>query len=82
MIPSSRRSCARLIAPRRAEVIRMLAAGQARGELAADADLVFLADLLVSPLYYRVLVSGEPLDPGLAREITDAVLGPAPAGRK
>jgi AcrR family transcriptional regulator len=70
---------ARLIAPRRAEVVRMLAAGQARGELAADADLGFLADLLVSPLYYRVLVTGDPLDTGLAREITDAVLGPASA---
>jgi EmrB/QacA subfamily drug resistance transporter len=70
---------ARLIAPRRAEVVRMLATGQARGELPADADLGFLADLLVSPLYYRVLVSGEPLEPGLAHEITDAVLGPAAA---
>ena len=37
--------------------------------------------LLVGPLYYRLLVSGDPLDPGLAREITDAVLGPASAGR-
>jgi AcrR family transcriptional regulator len=72
---------ARLIAPRRAEVVQMLAAGQARGELPPDADLAFLADLLVSPLYYRLLVSGEPLEPGLAREITDAVLGAAPAGR-
>jgi AcrR family transcriptional regulator len=71
---------ARLIAPRRAEVVRMLATGRARAELPPDADLGFLADLLVSPLYYRVLVSGEPLDPGLAHEITDAVLGPAPAG--
>jgi EmrB/QacA subfamily drug resistance transporter len=68
---------ARLIAPRRAEVVRMLAAGQQRGELPAGADLGFLADLLVSPLYYRLLVSGEPLDPKLAHEITDAVLGPA-----
>ena len=72
---------ARLIAPRRAEVVRMLAVGQARGELPPDADLAFLADLLVSPLYYRLLVSGEPLEPRLAHEITDAVLGPAPAGR-
>jgi EmrB/QacA subfamily drug resistance transporter len=70
---------ARLIAPRRAEVVRMLEAGRARGELPPDADLAFLADLLVSPLYYRVLVSGDPLAPGLAREITDAVLGPAAA---
>jgi EmrB/QacA subfamily drug resistance transporter len=70
---------ARLIAPRRAEVVRMLAIGQQRGELPPDADLGFLADLLVSPLYYRVLVSGEPLEPRLAREITDAVLGPASA---
>ncbi len=73
---------ARLIAPRRAEVMRMLATGQARGELPPDADLAFLADLLVSPLYYRLLVSGEPLEPRLAHEITDAVLGPAPAGRR
>jgi AcrR family transcriptional regulator len=68
---------ARLIAPRRAQVIQMLAAGQARGELPPHVDLAFLADLLVSPLYYRVLVSGEPIGPGLAREITDAVLAPA-----
>jgi AcrR family transcriptional regulator len=70
---------ARLIAPRRAEVVQMLATGQQRGELPPDADLGFLADLLVSPLYYRLLVSGEPLEPKLAREITDAVLGPASA---
>jgi hypothetical protein len=68
---------ARLIAPGRAEVVRLLAGGQARGELPADADLGFLADLLVSPLYYRLLVSGEPLESSLAGEITDAVLGPA-----
>jgi EmrB/QacA subfamily drug resistance transporter len=67
---------ARLIAPRRAAVVRMLARGLARGELPPAADLPFLADLLVSPLYYRVLVSGDPLDPHLAHEITDAVLGP------
>ena len=73
---------ARLIAPRRPEVMRMLAIGQARGELPPDADLAFLADLLVSPLYYRLLVSGEPLEPWLAHEITDAVLGPAPAGQR
>jgi EmrB/QacA subfamily drug resistance transporter len=69
----------RLIAPRRAEVVQMFATGQQRGELPPDADLSFLADLLVSPLYYRLLVSGEPLDSDLSREITDAVLGPASA---
>jgi AcrR family transcriptional regulator len=68
---------ARLITPRRAEVMRMLAAGRARGELPPTADLAFLADLLVSPLYYRLLVSGEPLGPEFGPEIADAVLAGA-----
>jgi EmrB/QacA subfamily drug resistance transporter len=67
---------ARLVTPRRAAVVQMLAAGVARGELPPDADLPFLADLLVSPLYYRILVSGEPIEGHLAHEITDAVLRP------
>jgi hypothetical protein len=57
--------------------MRMLAAGRARGELPPTADLAFLADLLVSPLYYRLLVSGEPLGPELGPEIADAVLAGA-----
>jgi len=65
----------RLVAPRRAQVLQMLAAGRARGELAADADLGLLADLLVGPLYYRVLVTGEPIGAELAHEIVDSVLG-------
>jgi EmrB/QacA subfamily drug resistance transporter len=69
----------RLVAPRRAQVIQMLAVGQARGELPATADLAVLADLLVGPVYYRMLVTGEPIDPGLASEIVDTVLGAVPA---
>jgi hypothetical protein len=54
---------------------------QARGELRADADPGLLADLIVAPVYYRLLVSGEPIDDEFATRLIRAVLDPegAPA---
>ena len=47
-----------------------------RGQLPADTDRETLADLLVAPLYYRALVTGEPLSADTAHRIVDAALGP------
>jgi AcrR family transcriptional regulator len=41
-----------------------------RGELAADTDIDLAVDQLVGPIYYRVLVTGQPV----SREFTDALV--------
>jgi AcrR family transcriptional regulator len=43
---------------------------QSRGELPGDTDIDLAADQLVGPIYYRVLVTGEPIPP----EFTDALV--------
>ncbi|OHU48079.1 TetR/AcrR family transcriptional regulator [Mycobacteroides chelonae] len=40
-----------------------------RGELPADADVAGLAERLVAPLYYRVIVTGESVDGGFVDRI-------------
>jgi AcrR family transcriptional regulator len=42
-----------------------------RGELSASTDLDLAVDQLVGPVYYRVLITGEPVPP----EYTDALVG-------
>lgn len=49
-------------------------AAQAVGELPAM-DPVLLEELLISPSWYRLLVSGEPFTPEYADALVDAVLG-------
>lgn len=45
-----------------------------RGEIAEDLDVDTAIDLLASPLYYRLLITGGSIDEGFARQIVDAVL--------
>ena len=45
-----------------------------RGELEADIDFAFISDLLTGPLFYRVLVRGEYLEPNDAQRTVDVVL--------
>jgi AcrR family transcriptional regulator len=54
-----------------AEIVRF---GIGRGELRPDADPAFLHELMFGPLYYRLLLSGRPLDADFAERIVDAVL--------
>jgi AcrR family transcriptional regulator len=56
-------------AARRAALRSLLARGQAKGELAADADLDMLVDMTYGVLYYRLLVGHAPLDPAAARSL-------------
>jgi EmrB/QacA subfamily drug resistance transporter len=64
----------RLLTPRRLALVGMIDRGIERGELASDTDRDILADMLVAPLYHRALVSGEPIDHGVAHRIVEAVL--------
>lgn len=45
-----------------------------RGELAPDADVAALAERLVGPIHYRVIVTGEPVDDTFLDAVVDDVL--------
>ena len=64
----------RVVALRRAHLDALVRAGIQRGELRRTVDVDLLHDLLFGPVYYRLLVSGGPLDPDLAAHIVDAVI--------
>ncbi|HZR12838.1 MAG TPA: DHA2 family efflux MFS transporter permease subunit [Acidimicrobiia bacterium] len=60
-----------VIGPHRAALIDALRRGVARGELAPDTDVGLVGDVLVGPLYYRLLVTGEPVDTARADALVD-----------
>jgi AcrR family transcriptional regulator len=59
---------------RRAALRNVLERGIARGDLRADADLELALDVLGGPLFYRLLITGGPLDEQLAEGVADLVL--------
>jgi AcrR family transcriptional regulator len=62
------------IAGRRAALKVTLERGVGRGEVRPDVDVDLVGDLLVGPLYYRLMVSGGPVDEQFADQVVDAVL--------
>jgi AcrR family transcriptional regulator len=64
----------RIVAYRVSEVQRLIERGVARGELRAGLDVDLVHELLFGPVYYRLLLSGGRLEPGLAERIVDTVL--------
>src|SRR3954453_23016234 len=64
----------RVVALRIGEVRRIVERGIARGDLREGVDLDLAHELLFGPIYYRLLLSGAPLEPGLAERVVDAVL--------
>ena len=64
----------RVVAMRIDEMRRLVERGVARGDLRPDADFELMHELLFGPVYYRLLLSGAPLDTSLAERIVDAVL--------
>jgi AcrR family transcriptional regulator len=56
------------------EISRLVARGVERGELRDDLDIHLVHELLFGPVYYRLLLTGQPLDPGLAERLVDSVL--------
>lgn len=59
---------------RRAALRTVLRRGIERGEIREDADLELALDFLGGPLFYRLLVTGGPLDAALAEGVVDVML--------
>ena len=59
---------------RRSVIHNVLRRAQDRNELPANADLGRIIDLLSGALYYRLLVSREPVEPDLPAWIVDSIL--------
>jgi AcrR family transcriptional regulator len=62
------------LAPRRAALREVLERGVARGELRADIDRDLALDFLGGPLFYRLLITGGPLDETLAEGTVDVMV--------
>lgn len=62
------------IASRRRPLITILERGVERGELRADADVVFCVDVLIGPIVYRKLLTGGRLDVDFTDRIVELVL--------
>jgi len=63
----------RFIVPRRAAASEVLRRGITRGELRADLDVDATIDTLYGALYYRLLVSGDPLTQRYADRVIDLI---------
>jgi AcrR family transcriptional regulator len=72
---------ARAVAARQAEARRLVERGVGRGDLRPGTDPELVHELLFGPVYYRLFLSGRPLDAGLASRVVDPVMAAfAPAG--
>ena len=68
------------LAGRRAALGAVLERGVERGDLRADLDLELALDVLGGPLFYRLLITGGPIDRQLADGVVELILrGFAPA---
>ncbi len=59
---------------RQATLRLLFARGIERGELPADTDVDLAVEAILGPIFYRHLLSGEPVDRTLARRLVDRVL--------
>jgi AcrR family transcriptional regulator len=71
-----------VVEPRRQQLKPVIERGVARGDLRPDTDVRLVHELMVGPLFYRVLFSGGPLDRKVSTSLVDAILDAfAPDGR-
>ena len=64
---------ASVVAARRAEITKVIKRGIARGDLRADADAGVATELLVGPVYFRLMFGGV-LDLDFAERVVDSVI--------
>jgi AcrR family transcriptional regulator len=64
----------RYLRPRRAVLADLLRRAADAGQVRSDLDPELLVDLVLGPAIYRWLVTGQPVSPQTARQITDTVL--------
>ena len=72
------------LAGRRTALAEVLRRGIERGDLRPDLDLELALDVLGGPLFYRLLITGGPLDEQLAENVTELMLrgfAPSESGR-
>jgi AcrR family transcriptional regulator len=62
------------LAGRRAALSEVLTRGIERGDLRPDLDVELALDVLGGPLFYRLLITGGPIDERLAEGVADLVL--------
>ncbi|MDY7542925.1 MULTISPECIES: TetR/AcrR family transcriptional regulator [unclassified Cryobacterium] len=66
--------CELIIGPNQLEWRAVVRRGIASGELCADTDTDFVINALAGPLYFSLLITGEPIEAGYARSAVDLVL--------
>jgi AcrR family transcriptional regulator len=59
---------------RRSALAEVLRRGVERGDLRPDVDLELVLDVLGGPLFYRLLITGGPIDEQLAEGVTELIL--------
>jgi AcrR family transcriptional regulator len=64
----------RAIQPRIDQLQQVVERGVERGDLRPDTDVRLLHEFLLGPVFYRLLLSGLPLDRNLADRLVDALL--------
>lgn len=70
-----------MFAHRNAVAIGLLTSATARGDLRKDIDPAVLLDQLIGPIYYRVLVTGQPIDADYLDQLIEGALrGAEPRG--
>jgi AcrR family transcriptional regulator len=62
------------LAGRRAALAQVLRRGIERGDLRSDLDLEFALDVFGGPLFYRLLITGGPIDEQLAEAVAELIL--------
>ncbi|MCR2804257.1 TetR/AcrR family transcriptional regulator [Paenibacillus soyae] len=63
----------RYIQPRRLEVQHILNRGLQRGELEENLDIALCTDLIYGPIFYRLLVTGDPIDKNYVEQLVTQV---------
>jgi AcrR family transcriptional regulator len=64
----------RFVSRRRAATAAAVRRGIGRGDVRADVDVDLVIDLIAAPIFYRHLMSGEPLDGPFVERLTDTVM--------
>jgi AcrR family transcriptional regulator len=63
-----------IIEPRIAQLTALVARGVERGDLRPDTDVRLAHEMLIGPVMYRLLYSGQPLDDRFGSRVADALL--------
>lgn len=71
----------RYFRPRRLEARGLLEKGIARGDLKQDLDVEVSIDLIYGPIFYRLLVTGDPLNEAYVRQLVTLAFGGVRSGQ-